>query len=53
MVSFENRVEERLGITFESRLTLREAFVHRSYMNEFPADGKTLVAKALDGEALP
>jgi ribonuclease-3 len=38
--SFEEQVEERLGIAFENRVTLHEAFVHRSYMNEFPADGQ-------------
>lgn len=38
MPSFEDRIEERLGIKFNSRATLHEAFVHRSYMNENPDD---------------
>lgn len=40
MASFEERVEERLGLTFGDRVILREAFVHRSYMNEYPAAGQ-------------
>ncbi len=40
MPSFEEQVEARLGLTFENRITLHEAFVHRSYMNEYPADGQ-------------
>lgn len=40
MPSFEERAEERIGVTFKDRKTLHEAFVHRSYMNEFPADGQ-------------
>jgi ribonuclease-3 len=36
MPSFEEQVEERLGVKFKRRATLHEAFVHRSYMNEFP-----------------
>ena len=40
MASFEAQVEERLGVVFDDRRTLHEAFVHRSYMNEFPADGQ-------------
>jgi ribonuclease-3 len=37
MPSFEEQVEERLGVKFKSREMLRQAFVHRSYMNEYPA----------------
>ena len=40
MPSFEEQVEARLGLTFENQITLHEAFVHRSYMNEYPADGQ-------------
>ena len=40
MPSFEEQAEERLGVSFKNRQTLHEAFVHRSYMNEFPADGQ-------------
>ena len=40
MASFEEQVEQRLGIKFKNRVTLREAFVHRSYMNEYPAVGQ-------------
>jgi ribonuclease-3 len=40
MPSFDDQAEERLGVTFKNRHTLHEAFVHRSYMNEFPADGQ-------------
>ena len=35
-LSFEERVEERIGVTFRRKETLHEAFVHRSYMNEYP-----------------
>jgi ribonuclease-3 len=38
-VTFEAGVEEVIGVRFKSRATLREAFVHRSYLNENPADG--------------
>ena len=40
MPTFEEQAEARLGVTFKNRQTLHEAFVHRSYMNEFPADGQ-------------
>jgi ribonuclease-3 len=36
MPTFEERVEERLGVKFKSAEMLRQSFVHRSYMNEFP-----------------
>lgn len=38
--TFEEQVEARLGVKFKNRQTLHEAFVHRSYMNEFPAEGQ-------------
>lgn len=34
--SFEERVEERIGVVFKRKEMLHEAFVHRSYMNEYP-----------------
>ena len=37
--SFESEVEDKIGVHFKRRETLRLAFVHRSYINEFPADG--------------
>jgi ribonuclease-3 len=37
--SFESEVEDKIGVNFKRRETLRLAFVHRSYINEFPADG--------------
>jgi ribonuclease III len=33
-VTFESEVEERLGVKFRRQALLREAFVHRSYLNE-------------------
>jgi ribonuclease-3 len=33
-VSFESEVEERLGIKFRNPALLRQAFIHRSYLNE-------------------
>jgi ribonuclease III len=33
-VSFESEVEERIGVRFRRSALLREAFVHRSYLNE-------------------
>jgi len=33
-MSFESEVEARLGIQFKSKELLRQAFVHRSYLNE-------------------
>ena len=40
MPSFEEQVEERIGVTFKNPRTLHEAFVHRSYMNENPSEGQ-------------
>ena len=40
MMSFEEEVEERIGVKFKKPEMLHEAFVHRSYMNEYPADGQ-------------
>ena len=37
--SFESEVEDKIGVPFKRRETLRLAFVHRSYINEFPAAG--------------
>lgn len=39
MVTFEADVEERIGVKFKDQALLREAFVHRSYLNENPAEG--------------
>jgi ribonuclease-3 len=36
---FEREVEERIGIKFRKPELLRKAFVHRSYMNEYPSPG--------------
>jgi ribonuclease III len=33
-VSFETDIEERLGVKFKNQALLRQAFVHRSYLNE-------------------
>jgi ribonuclease-3 len=33
-MSFESEVQERLGITFKNQVLLKQAFVHRSYLNE-------------------
>ena len=38
-MSFESDVEERLGVKFKSAALLRESFVHRSYLNEYPSPG--------------
>jgi ribonuclease-3 len=38
-LTFEASVEELIGVTFKNRATLREAFVHRSYLNEKPEEG--------------
>jgi ribonuclease-3 len=38
-LSLEGEVEERIGIEFKNRPLLREAFVHRSYLNENPNEG--------------
>jgi ribonuclease-3 len=37
--SFEQNVEARIGVTFKHPEMLRQSFVHRSYMNEFPSPG--------------
>lgn len=34
LVSFESEVQERIGVQFRRPALLREAFVHRSYLNE-------------------
>jgi ribonuclease III len=39
MASFEEDVEERIGIKFRRREMLHQAFVHRSYLNEYPRPG--------------
>jgi ribonuclease-3 len=36
---FESEAEERIGVRFHKPELLRQAFVHRSYMNEFPSPG--------------
>jgi ribonuclease-3 len=36
---FERHVEERIGVKFRRPALLRQAFVHRSYMNEYPSPG--------------
>ncbi|HXH22138.1 MAG TPA: ribonuclease III [Dehalococcoidia bacterium] len=38
-MTFEESVEAAIGIVFKNRAILREAFVHRSYLNENPAEG--------------
>jgi ribonuclease-3 len=38
-VSFESDVAARIGVTFRHPELLRQAFVHRSYMNEYPSPG--------------
>ena len=37
-MSFESEVQERLGITFRNPVLLKQAFVHRSYLNENAAE---------------
>jgi ribonuclease-3 len=37
--SFERDAEERIGVSFHKPEILRQAFVHRSYMNEYPSPG--------------
>jgi ribonuclease-3 len=37
-VSFESEVQEKLGVTFKRPQLLRQAFIHRSYLNENPAE---------------
>ena len=39
MTSLEAEVEARLGVTFRRPALLRQAFVHRSYLNEYPEEG--------------
>ena len=38
-MSFESEVEERLGVKFRNPALLRQAFVHRSYLNENLSEG--------------
>lgn len=38
-MSFESEVEARLGVSFRRQALLRQAFVHRSYLNENPSPG--------------
>ncbi len=38
-MSFESEVEARIGVVFRRPALLRQAFVHRSYLNEFPSEG--------------
>jgi ribonuclease-3 len=38
-VTLESEVEELIGIKFKNMATLRESFVHRSYLNENPSEG--------------
>jgi ribonuclease-3 len=38
-VSFEEEVEARIGVKFRHPALLRQAFVHRSYLNEYPSPG--------------
>ena len=39
MTSLEAEVEARLGVKFRRPALLRQAFVHRSYLNEYPEEG--------------
>ncbi len=39
MTSFTADVEARLGVKFRSEKLLRQSFVHRSYLNEYPEPG--------------
>jgi len=39
VTSFESEVEARLGVKFRRPALLRQAFVHRSYLNEYPEQG--------------
>jgi len=39
VTSLEAEVEARLGVTFHRPALLRQAFVHRSYLNEYPEEG--------------
>lgn len=39
MTSFEREVEARIGLKFRRPALLREAFVHRSYLNEYATPG--------------
>jgi ribonuclease III len=38
-MSFESDVEQRVGVVFNDKHLLRQAFVHRSYINEYPEPG--------------
>ena len=37
-MSFADDVQDRLGVTFKRALLLRQAFMHRSYLNENPTE---------------
>jgi ribonuclease-3 len=37
-VAFENEVEDRIGVKFRKPELLRQAFIHRSYLNENPQE---------------
>ncbi len=37
--SFEDEAQIKLGVKFKSPALLRQSFVHRSYLNEFPEPG--------------
>ena len=39
MMPFVQEVEQRIGISFKKPEMLHQAFVHRSYLNEYPAPG--------------
>lgn len=38
-MSLESDVQARIGVQFKDQALLREAFVHRSYLNENPSEG--------------
>ena len=38
-VSFESEIEAKIGVNFRRPALLRQAFIHRSYLNENPPDG--------------
>ncbi|HLG11549.1 MAG TPA: ribonuclease III [Dehalococcoidia bacterium] len=39
MMPFVQEVEQRIGVSFKKPEMLHQAFVHRSYLNEYPAPG--------------
>jgi ribonuclease-3 len=39
MMSFVQEVEQRIGVSFKKPEMLHQAFVHRSYLNEYPSPG--------------